>query len=103
MGLTIDLTADEAKRFETAGIDVTNLLKGIAASLSEGPVVQDKPRSAQIDAKSAAAIAYLQERMNSAITDPDEVRMAESDLGMLQQRLNENRIASGERPLFPQS
>ncbi len=102
MGLTIDLTAEEARRFESAGIDVTHLLKGIAASLPEEPVVQGKTRSIQIDPKSAAAIAYLQERMNRAITDPDEIRTAESELDMLQQRLNDNRIAAGEAPLFPQ-
>ena len=37
MSLTIELTAEETKRFEDAGIDLTSFLKGIAATLPPQP------------------------------------------------------------------
>ena len=46
-------------------------------------------------------MAYLQEKINRALTDPEEIRKAEAEAADLQQRLNENRIAAGETPLFP--
>ena len=54
------------------------------------------------DAENAAAIAYLQERLKSAPTDPEAIRQAEAELEALHRQLNQNRIDAGERPLFPE-
>src|SRR5437016_7338009 len=102
MALTIDLTPEEAKRFEAAGIDLTSFLKGIAATLPQESSSTKGGSSLKLDRKSAAAIAYLQEKVNRAITDPEMIRQAEGELDALQRRLNENRIAAGETPLFPE-
>lgn len=102
MTLTIDLTPDETKRFEAAGIDLTRLLKSIAASLpAKSPTPTESPVPT-LDPKSIAAMEYLQEKINRALTDPEEIRKAEAEAADLQQRLNENRIAAGETPLFPE-
>jgi hypothetical protein len=59
-------------------------------------------REPALDAENAAAIAYLQERLQNAPTDPDRIRQAEAELEELHQNLNKNRIEAGERPLFPE-
>ena len=55
-----------------------------------------------IGTKNAAAIAYLQERLKNAPTDPEVIHQAEAELAELHQNLNKNRIEAGERPLFPE-
>jgi hypothetical protein len=69
------------------------ILPGAAAQAQE---------PAALDAENAAAIAYLQERLQNAPTDPDRIRQAEAELEELHQNLNKNRIEAGERPLFPE-
>ena len=56
----------------------------------------------QVSAKNAAAIAQIQAWMEEEATnDPEEIRQSETDLRELMHNLNQNRIESGERPLFP--
>src|SRR5436190_2222872 len=98
MALTIDLTPEEAKRFEAAGIDLTSSLKGIAATSLKEPSLTKSASTLRLDPKSVAAIAYLQEKINRAITDPEKIQQAEAELDALQRRLNENRIAAGDSP-----
>src|SRR5258708_28986673 len=100
MALTIDLTPEETKRFEAAGIDLTSFLKGIAASLPQEPSSTKGGPAIKLDPKSASAIAYLQEKVIRAITEPEEIRQAELELAALQRPLNDNRLAAGESPLF---
>ena len=100
MSLVVDLTPEETKRFEAAGIDVTRLLKGIAAGLPQQSQTAEPRSNEQVDPESISAIAYLQAKVQRAITDPDEILKAENELEALQQRLNENRLAAGEMPLF---
>ena len=52
--------------------------------------------------KNAAAIAYLQERLKNAPTDPEVIRQAEAEQEELLFNLNKNRVEAGERPLFPE-
>ena len=98
MSLTIDLTPEETKRFEAAGIDLTSFLKGIAATLPQESSTTKGGPTLKLDPKSVAAIAYLQEKIYRAITNPDMIQQAEGELEALQRRLNENRIAAGDTP-----
>ncbi len=102
MALPVDLTPEETRRIEAAGIDLTSFLKGLAASLPPKPASEAAPFPLTLDAKGVAAIAYLQEKVNRAITDPDAIRKSDAELEALQRRLNENRIGAGETPLFPE-
>ena len=51
--------------------------------------------------KNAAAIALLESWIADAPTDPEEIRQAEAERSEFLDKLNNNRIESGERPLFP--
>lgn len=102
MSLTVDLTPEEKLRFEAAGIDLTSFLKGVAAGLPQKPASATGPSPLTLDPKSVAAIAYLHDKVNRAITDPEVIRATEAELEALQRRLNDNRIAAGETPLFPE-
>ena len=101
MSLTIDLTAEETKRFEEAGIDLTSLLKGIAATLPPQQASSGQT-GVEIDPKNLAAITYLQAKINRAITDSEAIKDAEAEITELQNRLNANRIAAGEAPMYPE-
>jgi hypothetical protein len=54
------------------------------------------------DEQNAAAIAYLQERLEHPLTAPEEIQQAETELAELHRNLNRNRLEAGERPLFPE-
>ena len=55
-----------------------------------------------IDAKNAAAIAYLDRRLKEEATDdPEEIRKSEEEYEELKRNLNANRAATGERLVFP--
>jgi len=73
MSLTIELTTEETRRFKEAGIDLTSFLKGIAASLPSEPAAVNGKLPIALDPKSVSAIAYLQEKINRALNDPDEI------------------------------
>lgn len=99
MTLTVELSPDEERRLRAAGIDLTALVRGIASSL---PNAVDTSGAPAPDTKNAAAIVLLQElNRQGAITNPAAMRQAEAELDELLQNLNENRLAAGERPLFP--
>ena len=102
MSLIVDLTPEETRRFEAAGIDLTSFLKGIAASLPPEPDSASQPSPLLLDPKSVAAIAYLQGKVNRAISDPEAIRRVDAELEGLQRRLNDNRIAAGETTIFPE-
>lgn len=53
-----------------------------------------------VDAKNAAAIAYLQERLKNAPTDPELIRQAEAELEELHQNLNNIRRDRGNLECF---
>ena len=89
----IDLTPDETRRFDAAGINLSDLLKNIAASLPPAP-----PQTP--DFQKAAALDYLREKLARAITDPEEIRKAEEEQAAFFERLNQNRLDAGESPLF---
>jgi phosphoribosylcarboxyaminoimidazole (NCAIR) mutase len=98
MSRTIDLTQEESKRFEEAGIDPASFLKGVAAHLPG--IVPSQPTGVPLDPKTVAGIAYLHEKIARAIVDPDEIQAAEAEMDALQRRLNDNRVAAGETPMF---
>jgi hypothetical protein len=51
-----------------------------------------------IDAKNAAAIAWLDKRIaEEASDDPEEIRKADEEVAELKRNLNANRAATGER------
>lgn len=55
-----------------------------------------------IDAKNAAAIAYLDRKLKEEATDdPEEIRKAEEELAEFKRNMNANRAATGERLVFP--
>ncbi len=53
-----------------------------------------------LDARSVAAIAYLQAKIARAPEDAETIRRADAELDSLQRHLNANRIAAGETPLI---
>jgi hypothetical protein len=69
-------------------------------------VAEERPEGASVpppvDEKGAALLAYLNERLKSALTDPEEIREAEAEQARLAESLNRNRVEAGERPLFPE-
>lgn len=81
---------------------------GLAPAEYAKKLVQENLPSAQIETEAeasqrrAAAIAQLQAWKEEDFTDdPEEIRQAEADFKELLHNLNQNRIESGERPLFP--
>lgn len=55
-----------------------------------------------IDAESAAIIAYFDRRLaDEALDDPDEIRKAEQDLAEFKRNMNANSVAAGERLVYP--
>ena len=55
-----------------------------------------------IDAKAAAAIAFLDARIAEGIAaDPDMRRLAEEELEEFKRNMNANRTATGEHPVYP--
>lgn len=64
--------------------------------------VYEPETTPKVSAKSAAAIAYLKQRIaEDATEDPEEIRKADAEVQELMENLNRNRIEAGERPLFP--
>jgi hypothetical protein len=61
-----------------------------------------EPARDALDAENAAAIAYLQARLQNAPIDPETIRQAEAELEELHRNLDKNRREAGERPLFPE-
>lgn len=54
-----------------------------------------------ISAKAAAAIAYLDRRLQEeASDDPEEIRKTDEEVAELKRNLNANRAATGERLVF---
>ena len=81
---------------------------GLAPAEYAKKLVQENlpPTQAETEAgaqeRRAAAIAQLQAWREEDFTDdPEELRQADADLKELLYNLNQNRIESGERPLFP--
>ncbi len=67
-------------------------------------VSEERPEEAPpppIDEKGASLLAYLNERLGSALTDPEAIREAEAEQAELAQNLDRNRVEAGERPVFP--
>lgn len=55
-----------------------------------------------IDAENAAAIALLKSWLEQDATDdPEEIRKAEEELAGFKRNMSANRIATGERLVFP--
>lgn len=70
--------------------------------LQENLPLTQAETQAQAQERRAAAIALLQSWAKEDYTeDPEELRQADADLKELLYNLNQNRIESGERPLFP--
>jgi hypothetical protein len=48
------------------------------------------------------AIAFFQNKIKNALTDPAEIAKAEAELAAFQKQLNQNRIELGDRPILPE-
>src|SRR5690242_18313717 len=107
MTLTIDLSpqeeawlADQASRQGMPPAEVVKRL--IDTQLPAAPHDATTNPPPVIDAKNAAAIAYLDARIKADATDdPEEIRRAEEEFEELKRNLNANRQATGERLVFP--
>jgi spermidine/putrescine-binding protein len=107
MTLTIELSPQEeawlTNQATQQGLQPTDVVK----RLIDGhlPVITPKNEADAtpvIDAKNAAAIAYLDARiMEDATNDPEEIRRAEEEFEELKRNLNANRASTGERLVFP--
>ena len=74
----------------------------IELDTEEQATQSDDQAKPEIDAENAAAIALLQSwREEDATNDPEEIRVAEEDLAEFKRNMNANRIATGERLVYP--
>jgi hypothetical protein len=64
--------------------------------------IQSENANAVSDKQASDAIAYLTERLRTALTDPEAIREAEAERAELHHSLNRNRIEADERPLLPE-
>jgi hypothetical protein len=65
------------------------------------PTAPNEPKPV-IDAKTAAAVAFLDSRIAEGIAaDPDTKRQAEEELEEFKRNMNANRAATGERLVYP--
>lgn len=104
MTYNLDLTPEQMRRIQAAeqrGIDVSGLIQGVIANLPEEPAVYPE-QTVPVDEK-RSAISYFQTRLLQAQNaSPEELERADKDVAELMRNLNENRLATGERPLFPE-
>lgn len=64
-------------------------------------VLEMKVLTPVVSEKNAAAIALLQSWIEEDATDdPEKLRRADAEIAELMDNLNQNRLDSGERPLF---
>ena len=105
MTLTLELAPETeawlAAEAEQQGIEPKDVAQRVLneRAVPAGSAVNQTPK---ISAKSAAAIAYLNRRLEEEATDdPEEIRQAEEELAELKRNLNANRAATGERLVFP--
>jgi hypothetical protein len=101
--LTLELTPEEMRRIEAArdkGFDIRGLIRGLIAGLPEPPAASSPVAS--LNEKDQSALAWLETRLSQALTDPDEIAKADAELRELLENLNANRVAAGERPIFPE-
>lgn len=104
MTLVVELNPDEeawlASQAVQEGLEPSNIVRRLIGSqLSNRISHKETERAASpIDAKNAAAIAYLDARIREDGTDdPEEIRKAEEEIEELKRNLNANRAATGER------
>lgn len=66
------------------------------------PAAVEPPSAPVIDAKAAAAIAFLDTRIAEGIAaDPETRRLADEELEEFKRNMNANRAAAGERLVYP--
>src|SRR5687767_15320632 len=102
MTLTIELTPeDEAKlcsAARTRGMNPTELARKLVFDNLPVP----PPTEGEEKGSEHPAIALLNRWIKEDATDdPEEIRRADEEVDELLRNLNENRLAAGERPLFP--
>ncbi len=101
MTLNIEFTAQGeawiASQAEQHGLPAAEIVRRVIdeRALSEGV-------PATIDARTAAAIAYLDRRIAEAsAATPEENRKAQEEYEELKRNLNANRAATDDHPVFP--
>jgi hypothetical protein len=97
MTLNIDLTPQEEAWLNAQavrqGLPPTEIVRRLLGERLPEP---SAPGGAAVDARSAAAIAYLDRKLKEDATDdPEEIRRAEEELEELKRNLNANRAATG--------
>ena len=102
MTLTLHLNPAEEARLSTAardnGLDPDRFARKLL--IEHLPAAPCDARG--IDPENAAAIALLRAWLQEEATDdPEVIASAQKDLDEFKQNLNANRLAGGERPLFP--
>ena len=102
MSITVEFTPEEEARLRATaqekGVEVPQLVKDVVArhllDTQDGPPAP--PRT-----KNDPVIALLESWLAEAPTDPEEIRAAQEELNDLLHNLNQNRLATGERPILP--
>jgi hypothetical protein len=94
MTQTFETTIPELlKKWNLGEIDIPEDTK-ISVSYEDEEMLRERRKK--------EGIAFLLDRINNPLTDPDEIEEAERDLKEFQNRLNQNRLELGDRPLFPE-
>ena|SRR3569833_174043 len=101
MNLNVDMTPQEEARFKAfarqRGTNPSALAKQLLTDALP-PALTTEPA---IDDENTAAVAMLEGFLADSPTDPEAQAQAEADFAEFTKNLNENRVAAGERPLFP--
>jgi hypothetical protein len=100
--ITLDLTPTEESQVSIiarqSGLAPAEYVKKLVQENLPPVPAETAPTPA---AKKTAAIALLESWIEAAPTHPEEIRRAEAERNEFLQNLNQNRLESGEIPLFP--
>jgi hypothetical protein len=104
MGVTlaIELTDEEEARVrakaDAQGKPVQEFLRGLIEQAA--PDEEPAPQATPAPKSGSLAELFEQWRRDDYTEDPEELQRAQEELDALKARLNANRAATGERPLF---
>jgi hypothetical protein len=94
MTQTFETTIPELlKKWNLGEIDIPEDTK-ISVSYEDEETLRERRKKESLE--------FLYNIVNNPLTDPKEIEEAERDLKEFQNRLNQNRLELGDRPLFPE-
>ena len=103
MSLVIPFTPIEEARLYAAATQIGIAPEEFARKLVTDQLPFVSNASTPIDDENAKAIALLESWLSAEATDdPSAIRQSEEDLAEFKRNMNANRLATGERLVFPE-